>query len=51
MAKTLSETEIIEKRLDKQQKAREKRKTRKMKVSGKSVFALQKIIRKKSSKC
>lgn len=41
--------EILEKQLEKRVKARQKRKKRKMAVSGKSVFRLQRIIRKRNS--
>jgi len=44
--KTLEE---LEKQLEKRAKTREIRKKRKMAVSGKSVFGLQKIIRRKAS--
>lgn len=41
--------EELEKQLEKRAKTREIRKKRKMAVSGKSVFGLQKIIRRKAS--
>ena len=41
--------EEIEIKLEKREKAREKRKTKRMRVSGKSVFVLRKIIRRKAS--
>lgn len=41
--------EELEKQTEKRAKTRQKRKSRKMAVSGKSVFGLQKIIRRKAS--
>jgi len=45
--RTLSEHEKIEKEVQKRQMTRQKRRKSKMRVSGKSVFELQKIIRNK----
>jgi hypothetical protein len=41
--------EELEKQLEKRAKVRQKRKKRKMAVSGKSVFGLHRIIRNKSN--
>ncbi|MFH1366823.1 MAG: hypothetical protein ABIH38_02405 [Patescibacteria group bacterium] len=44
------EIDILEKKLEKKIKQRERKRKPKMKVSGKSVFRLQKLIAKKDVK-
>lgn len=48
MANTKKNLDDLEKEIDKQYRRKDQQKSRKMKVSGKSVFQMQRIINKKS---